>query len=695
MVDRGPRHGWAALAAWLAMAVVVGGASAGRTWYAKSDATGLNDGSSWEDAFTDLRLALANLGDGDTLYTDAPRGRPFVGAHMVGDFDRPVHGFVWIGDAGPSGQTWMTGARNHAGEWTRQGEVFVATIGEEPGEVVYNFRPDTDDGLFTGTNVREHEALLARFGRTVAESRAWYGFLRRAEGDVLEDGQWLYANGVLFVDPPGSRPSMETFERWIGVCAVGQNAVDVHGEGWTIRGLTGLLYPDPTNNAGYIIKGNSARNATIEECTAIAPGWHSFGFSVNSRDRNTMRRLLTVSMRSGRDGLNGVANPYVFYTPDRIRYANHVGEDLVFIAVPFFDHLGLPTTSYFAPVLGLSHGIIGRAHGGITWRRCLMVDASMGAGIFSEGSLLNCSASGITYDRSDPAEWPFTAEDCVAVGMSALPTPDIRFVRTVFDRSGVPSRPNAAAVYLNRPSDVSWHGRFEWCLFRTGQHQEYYFSHITPNDSLTFDACTFELQAVQDDVTALPFMLTEAQPLGRVVLSRNVVRRADGGGANGLFSLSPDAWTYVTGQQTGGGDGAGTGDGTHPGTGEGGNGFGGGAGPGDSGGPGAVISMPFRSDGSNVFDVRVSAIVRERYGNGHRDRYWWASSVAPDSFRGASACVADFEPFDKPDGDLDVLDILEYFSWFSAGHPIADVNGDLRIDVADILAYFTAYASGC
>lgn len=59
-------------------------------------------------------------------------------------------------------------------------------------------------------------------------------------------------------------------------------------------------------------------------------------------------------------------------------------------------------------------------------------------------------------------------------------------------------------------------------------------------------------------------------------------------------------------------------------------------------------------------------------------------------------CAVDYFPEDKPDGELDVFDILRFFELFSGNDPRSDLAEPFgQADVFDIIAFFDAMAAGC
>lgn len=403
------------------------------TYYCDSTASGANDGSSWADAFETLAAASAALSAGDALYLNAPESSP-----LVGELEDVPSRCTIIGDKGADGETWLTSTTT--GTWSDEGGgVWSLPLASEPPYVVYNFRRDRD-GSVTGwapyTQI-EGRALAAK-GWDLAKCCAWYGYLSDAGATSTPgEGEYGYTGGTLYINPPGSpdNSTVNSLARYVPngtqINGVSTNAaaVDIR-----IRGITAWLYPSVDGNQGYGIRIQGSRT-TVEDCTTISCGWHSFGAATgDAGGRNVFRRCLAMSCTS--------SSNFVFYVDDT--QANS-GNRLFDCAQVDYGNLttdGSPLTTLTAPSAPYLQHTDGVAElGGVEIHRGCFVDARARIFAVHDGNLADTALSGMTaasdppaFDNSDPTAYPLQVYDTYFAGYWRL-GPNTFYDRCLQDRS--------------------------------------------------------------------------------------------------------------------------------------------------------------------------------------------------------------------------------------------------------------------
>lgn len=486
-----PAHACGAARAVLAVLVVSAftAAASGNTFsfYARADAPPGGDGLTWATAHDTIAEAIALMRPGDTLRTDGV----FHEAVTLDGF----HGTRWIGNAGPTGETWL---RNDVyrpmggpdGWADAGGGVWSIAWPDRPASVVYDYRRDTAGGAITGVALPAGEELVY----LGVPGGVFFGHLRRSDdaGSPVPDGAWRWTDsggGLLEVNPPGDVTFNPTL---CGICPDGRSGAYVlNSVGTRLTGVNTMLFCG-TFNAAYGIRGVNLTSSTFEDCTIVDAGWHAAGMAASSRFENSLRNIRSFGHRATSSG-TGLANPFVFYT-DRpgMTFAGHVGEDLLYHAYPLLAHDGAPMTAEFSPVLALSHGDPQYRHGGIVWRRCRMIDhsdrleAAHGVALKGIGGLI--SAADIPeHPSDDPDAYSIRVLDSQAIGRGARPAAGVLFERCLFDRSGsVTTLGNTTALVR-----VSERGAyFRACVIHTGVLAEGEALFEGTGDGLFFDACT-------------------------------------------------------------------------------------------------------------------------------------------------------------------------------------------------------------
>jgi len=412
------------------------------TIYAKSDATGANDGTSWTDAYTDLQAALNAVANGDTLYTDAPESYPWIGGYILS-----THSNVTIiTNAGPSGETWLTNLRKST-SWTESSGVWSISLASEPSHVAYDFKRDDISGTVTGcdltTKNNARAIALHRSKRllNLNDCRAWYGFLRDGGATTTPaEGEYGYTGGTLYINPPGT-PDAATVNELAGYAGSATDALDLFQcSDCTVRGrLITKFYPTIGSNQGYGLVGTISTRNTFQGHIGIACGWHSCGHNNASGSDNRMTDCLAL----GTTGDQGYDNPYVFYSDGTS--SGHIGTGLVHVSIGLLDVDGQPIEPNFVTNSFYSHTSGGANTLTAEWIDCLSIDfqkliedkhsITLGAGA-TWGEVVNGRNVPSIADHTDPDDYPLRAIRLIAVGHSASFEGGIYYEDPIIDREG-------------------------------------------------------------------------------------------------------------------------------------------------------------------------------------------------------------------------------------------------------------------
>ena len=340
--------------------------------YCSTIATGENDGSSWDDAYTSLSTAIAALSANDTLYLNAPEDTPFTGGgYVIADNNVNI-----ITDQGPSRVTWFD-YRTFSTSWVDAGGgVFSLTLATEPSHVVYDFKRDDLAGTVTGVNLSDTGNqrklnAIKHTGFDPEDCRTWYGFLRDGGAtSTPAEGQWGYTDGTLYVHPKGS-PTLANINALCGYisAATGDfNALRVTSDDVSITGnMWTKLYLNPSSNGGYSVKGDGAERLSVQGVRAIGSGWHTVG-SAGAVTAGGGRITDCLSLLWSSSSV-----PWVFYTPNNIADYDGIGERLLHVDTGLLDQDGVPLGNTPSGNAHLSHSTGMNTIGNITWRRCSVV----------------------------------------------------------------------------------------------------------------------------------------------------------------------------------------------------------------------------------------------------------------------------------------------------------------------------------
>ena len=514
--------------------------------YAKSDAAGANDGTSWADAYTNLQTALTAMGTGDTLYTDAPEAVPFVGG-----FSRSgINDFTVVTDAGPNGETWITNKRTAT--WTDAGGgVFSLVLAAEPAGVVYDFKRDDLVGTVTGVDLtlpgvtRAIAKYKSRRPLNINDLRAWYGFLRDGGATTTpSEGEWGYTGGVLYINPPGS-PDLATVNSLAAYCPNGVDGISYGScSNYTHRGrLIGLCYPGISGNAGYIVEGLSSTGGTIEGVIGIASGYHTAGFNSFSGSNNTLKDCLSVGMADANG--NGLQQPWVFFSDSTS--SGHVGTGLAMVVTGLLDTSGSPLFTDFSPSPLYSHTSGSPETISVDWFDILSLDfheqleAKHAITLGGSGNLGGAGNVPTISDRLDPDTYTCSINRAITWGNSALPANSMVHDQCIFDRGDVDSDGVNGPGYVKLLSSFA----LKRSLVITGAFTVAWVRGNSSTEQIVFDNTTFIEDNILNANRGSSILALASSGLNCIKLQNGCRFLTRGGNSSGqvVRVTFPDVWT--------------------------------------------------------------------------------------------------------------------------------------------------------
>lgn len=419
--------------------------------YAKSDAAGANNGTSFTDAYTNLQTALTAVQSGDTLFTDTPTGTPWVGGYTIVNKDN----WLWVTDSGPNAQTHLNNAKKMSTATGPTSDVFAFTIAVEPTHVAYDLKQDDYLGTVTGCTVSVWERLLLSFwyGANPDWARCWYGFLAKdsVQDTTPADNTYTYTGGVCYVNPPGT-PDQTTFRDKAIYNDVPVSGIEITNcDGYQIKSLSGLgyplwvhFYPAITAGNGYGIRALGCAEATLANARGSVLGYHSFGFAgAGAGPRCRMRSLFSVNLTGDEGGAFGL-NPYVFYQPDgQPEYGGHRGTNLVAYCLPRMLWNGQPVNSSYRANPCLAHTDTSNNYRDVNWYYVMGVDKTDGINLkhtlsnTQGGSTVSGPALATGTTVNNYLSYPNRVERSVFIGRQFLDSAAIvDYWLCLFDRDG-------------------------------------------------------------------------------------------------------------------------------------------------------------------------------------------------------------------------------------------------------------------
>ena len=508
----------------------------GKKVYASPYAVGTGNGTSWANAYDDLQDALDAMEDGDILFTNSTREKPFVGA-----FTRTnLSNFRIVTDEGPSGETWLSGATKAT--WTDEGSnVFSVSAAAEPIRVVYDFKQDNYAGTVTGVSLTEakYASAIAKFGLNRQRLAAWYGFLKESSSATSSPaaGEWSYTGGKIYVNPPVTS-SVATMAELCEYIKADQNGITFTDcRDFKLTGnLVGYLYSD-----GSVIRNNGSSEETLIE------GIYSIGaknYAVSNRNggpispnrNNKISNCLCVA-----HGSNG---GYEYHFMVTSLNANNVGDRLVFSAYPFLDTAGKSlVTTFMVPLLGNVSKEAVAQNGNVRWNNCLLLDFSSKYENSSEELLTVASGlngglsngfDGATFDVFD--SYNVKCTNCRAVGLHAVPRSKVAHNGCVFDRTDEGT--NATVPLVGIASGQNW--LISDCMIYTGNFSKYYLQDAA--SGFRIENSLIVLQSTYANGKG-GFLGVQERASINFRLFNNEIKKADGknGANNVMFGVSSNA----------------------------------------------------------------------------------------------------------------------------------------------------------
>ena len=179
-----------------ALGLASGGAFAGTIWYVKADAGGQNNGTSWEDAFTELQSALAVAESGDEIWVTVGTYLPDYdvnsGQHTL---DREVI-FQLLSDVGIYGGFNGTEQRREA----RNPEAHVTILsGDLLGDDGPDFENNDENSYHVTTGSGTHETAILD-GFTVTAGNAAGPYPNGNGGGMYNDSGSPTLTRCMFID---------------------------------------------------------------------------------------------------------------------------------------------------------------------------------------------------------------------------------------------------------------------------------------------------------------------------------------------------------------------------------------------------------------------------------------------------------------------------------------------------------------
>lgn len=493
--------------------------------YADPAASGNNDGTSWDDAYTDLQEAIDALEVGQTLYTNSTRALPFYGAFDLNSFS----GKAIVVDQGSEGETWFSDA--YKGSWTDAGGgIFTIALAAKPAYVVFDFKQDDETGTVTGIDMTRSswDALRTKVKAsghwTDADLNPWYGFLTENTSTPTSPGsdEWGYSGGTLYINPSGS-PTLSNVNNLAEWIEGTKNALESFSSNWSVTGrLIGYLYPHSASNTGYIVKGNGSSNVTIDGVLAICSGYHACGMAgVGGGGGHTLQNCLANGTETG--------NPFVFYSDTELVDTGNVGTNLSYVHYPLLrrDGRALKDTTIPLGRVCYSHSSGAEVYSGIAYSNIYLFDAmndilrADGSAFPSKragGGLVGASNVGTIADKTDFDSFGVQCINSHGVGFNAIPSENVAFDNCVFDRTGAGFTTDYAMLVIG-------HHHIQSCEIMTGESDLKFWHGFDGSEEFFMDDTTILMQMT---VSGRPGLFGVTGTGARITITNNDVN-ADGG----------------------------------------------------------------------------------------------------------------------------------------------------------------------
>lgn len=319
-----------------------------KTVYLKPDASGSNNGTSWENAYTSASTAVSSLATGDTLLMDGEitDGLPTIINKNSITID---------GGQGPSGQTRIMGILAvDPGDITDEGSGIYSFTTSQPPTITWDYKRDDADGTVTGVTTRRSDitAMYSNMSAIRRQVSAYYGHLPRNATFATTsptEGRWSYTGGKVYVNPPGT-PNGTEFAEKVGVGTTDRAGIELTNcDNCFIRNIeiVGFGNPLPQNGAIYT---NGCRFLTIENVECYDSGYRAFNLEGNTGVNQTLGHRVNNCLAAGDCIVGSNTNiPYVVYNLAGASDADCILNDCSAILYPWLGVDG-------SPILGSTDG---------------------------------------------------------------------------------------------------------------------------------------------------------------------------------------------------------------------------------------------------------------------------------------------------------------------------------------------------
>lgn len=410
--------------------------------YVDPAASGAGDGSSWANAMTSLKAALEAADPGDIVYSNASESEPF----SIEAAAAIANAVTWCSNEGPDGETWISGATYLT--WTAHGgNIFSAAEATEPLGVAYDFKRDTTNGAVTGVDLTQpaFARALAAWRKDPADCVAWYGFLEKETVPTTTpaEGRWSYTGGRIYINPPGT-PVLASVNALAivgraysaGIFLANKSGAYLENFRHYGRLITHFTLNDGGAN-GYGLRSSVAKDCVIEDVISIASGNHAVGLSGSSGPGNIYRNCIAT-------GGCESSNPFVWRGNQPFPDAEHKGDGLVYISMPYMRHDGRPLPAAWeswTANIAYSHGAgnVGDM-GGLLYTGLLQINpmalvAAKHGGTYSDAarSVFVNGGDQPAIDPDNPLSFSVVCSKSLHVGPGGGPTPNVRYIDCEFD----------------------------------------------------------------------------------------------------------------------------------------------------------------------------------------------------------------------------------------------------------------------